>query len=171
MPKKKPGIEVEIFKIANSLKNKLVKRPADMAQEGHIDPSAIEEADRLIEALCKECPRSVGGFLDDLSAKWSKMKAMKQGEERNALSQEVFTLAHEIKDISSMCGYALIAYFAESLRDYVSQTQLSLDAQRVIIQAHIDAITVAHKKGLKDDGGASAEELKKVVKIAIDKYS
>lgn len=165
-------MKVEIFKIANRLKQKLGVRPNDYQGDGgFIDPSAVEEADKLIEALCEECPSSVGGFLNELSGKWDRMKDMQDTPERQALAQEVFTVAHEIKDISSMCGYELISHFAESLRDYVGQTELSLDAQRVIIQAHIDAITVAHKQEMKESGGEAAEELKKIVKIAIYKYS
>ncbi len=171
MPDDTSPIKVEIFKIANRLKQKLGIRPSGFSADGHIDASAIEEADRLIEVLCQECPSSIGGFLHDLSDKWSKMKTMDDGPERQEIGREVFTISHEIKDISAMCGYDLIAHFAESLRDYVDQTELSLDAQRIIIQAHIDAITVAHKQSLKESGGDMAEELKKLVKIAIDKYS
>ena len=69
------------------------------------------------------------------------------------------------------CSSSLIAYFAESLRDYIAQTQLSLDAQRVIIQAHLDAMQAAHHRNLKENGGSVAEELKAAVKKAIEKYS
>lgn len=164
-------MKVEIFKIANRLKDKLNLKPHEKDKEGRIAPEAIEEADRLIAALCEECPSSIGGFLKDLNTKWTKMKDMGNTEERQELSKEIFTVAHEIKDISAMCEYDLISHFAESLRDYVNQTELSLDAQRVIIQAHIDAITVAHKQSIKQDGGPIAEELKKAVKIAVEKYS
>ena len=69
-----------------------------------------------------------------------------------------------------MCGYGLIAYFAESLRDYIARTDLNLKAQVVIIQAHLDAMQMCHRKGFRTDAGPEAEELKKMVKMAIDKY-
>ena len=90
---------------------------------------------------------------------------------RQEKSEEIFTLSHEIKDIASLCGYALTAHFAESLRDYIAETALNLKNQKVIIQAHIDALTIVHKQNIKEDGGPAAEELKKMVKIAIEKYN
>lgn len=165
------GVKVEIFKIANRLKKKLGTRNDGAQGEGHIDPALIEEADKLIEELCKECPKSISGFLKQMSTVWASMKDMERTLERDEKSKELFTLSHEIKDISAMCGYKLISDFAESLRDYVGKTELSLDAQRVIIQAHIDAITVAHKNDLTETGSPEASELMQLVKVAIEKYS
>lgn len=166
----KGGIKVEIFKLANRLKDKLGMR-VQTNEDGFLDPEMIREADRLIEVLCEECPRTIAGHLDRLGELWGKMRDMKDSPERTALSQEVFTLAHEVKDIGSMCGYDLIAYFAESLRDYIGRTELSIDAQCVIIQAHVDAMTVVNRRGIKREAGPEAEELKKMVKVAITKYS
>jgi hypothetical protein len=46
-----------------------------------------------------------------------------------------------------------------------------MNAQVVIIQAHLDAIMVVHHKGYKKDAGTATEELKAMVKKAIDQYS
>ncbi|MEM7680185.1 MAG: Hpt domain-containing protein [Pseudomonadota bacterium] len=164
-------MKVEIIKIANQLKKKLGIRPSIDGGEGFIDPEAVVQADRLIEEMCKDCSSSISGFLKELNKIWADMRNMNKSDERQILADRLFTQAHEIKDIAAMCGYDLIADFAESLRDYISETELSVEAQRVIIQAHIDAITVAHKKGLKDDGVPAAEELKALIKVAIEKYS
>lgn len=164
------GVKVELFKIANRLKQKLgIREETD--QPGHIDPDAIAEADKLIETLCEECPQAIAGYLEQLTEAWRKMRDMPQSPERNDVSQEILTLAHEIKDIGAMCGFVLAAHFAESLRDYIAQTELNLEAQRVIIQAHVDAMNVVNKQEIKEDAGPAAEELKAMVKVAIDKYS
>jgi uncharacterized protein YjaZ len=113
----------------------------------------------------------MGKHLMQLDALWAEMRDMQDNEKRDELSKQIFTVSHEIKDIGSMCGYELIAYFAESLRDYISLAEPSLKAQRVIVQAHIDAMNVTHKRGIKSDGGPIADELKGMVRVAIEKYS
>ena len=162
---------IEIIKLPNALKKKMGIKVSESTDSGRIDSDAIAEADRLIDDLCKDCTNSIDQFLKVLVKNWADVQDAAQGEERDLLSQELFIQAHEIKDIAAMCGFALISDFAESLRDYIDETELSVEAQRVIIQAHIDAIAVAHKKGLKEDGGPAADELKALIKVAIDKYS
>ncbi len=160
--------EVQVFKRLNRMKIKM-GREKD-ARPGRIDEKAIEEADAMLVALCAECPNAIGGYLSELSKNWEEMRDLPESSERQNISDVMFTTAHEIKDIGSMCGYDLTAYFAESLRDYIQHTELNMDAQRVIIQAHLDAMQVAFKENIKDDESPLAEELKKVVKIAIEKY-
>lgn len=164
------GLKVELYKLTNVLKAKMGIRYENQAT-GFLAPETVAEADKLIEALCAECPQAISGYLESLTGLWTTMRDMKDGTERTEIGRKIFTLAHEIKDIGAMCGYELVAYFAESLRDYIARTELSLEAQRVIIQAHVDAMQVVNKMGFKKDAGPEAEELKKMVKIAIHKYS
>lgn len=166
----KPGYKVEIFKLANKLKERLGRQYKDHP-EGQLAPEAIKEADKLIEALCAGCPQTISKHLDSLTAYWNKMREIKDTNQKQDISAQVFTLAHEIKDVSSMCGYELIAYFAESLRDYIGKADLHIEAQIVIVQAHLDAMQVVHRQGVKKDAGPEAEELKNVVRKAIAQYS
>lgn len=168
-------IRIEIYKLTNFLKTKLrdnysSETAAQNNVEGIIDPFKVAECDQLIAKACEGCLDSIGERLSTIMEKWGKMKDMPQSPEREAIAIEIFTLAHDIKDISSMCGYSLCSHFAESLRDYIAEVSLNLSGQRVIIQAHVDAMNIVHKNKLKEDGGAAAEELKRMVKIAIDKY-
>ena len=166
----RPDVKVRVLKLTNRLIKKLGIR--DHSDEpGFIDPAAIEEADRLVDALAAECPQAIAGYLDKLSELWLKMRDMPRSDEREDISQQIFHVAHEIKDLGAMSGYELMAYFAESLRDYIGRTELNLEAQRVIIQEHVDALQVVHKQDMKEAATPEAEELKKMVKIAIDKYS
>lgn len=166
---KKSRLRIEVYKLTNYLKNKL-GLSINSTEEGEIAPDKIEECDALIQEMCESCLETIGTHLDEIIKLWGKMKDMPQSQERQNLSDQIFIESHEIKDIASLCGYALCAHFAESLRDYISETSLNVEGQRVIIQAHVDAMTVVYKKDLKDDGGPAAEELKKMVKVAIDKF-
>ncbi len=166
------GVKVELFKLKNRLKDKLGMQHSGRDDgPGHIDPEAIAEADRMIEKLCEECPATIAAHLEDMQGLWNEMKDMPRSTERDELSQKIFTISHEIKDLGSMCGYTLAAYFAESLRDFIGQTEMKLEAQRVIIQAHVDALHVVIKQDMKDADDSAANELKTMVKIAVDKYS
>ena len=163
------GIKVEIYKLANRLKAMMGSRYQDQ-DEGFIAPEMIEEADKVIAESCLTCPALISQHLENLSSLWAQMSKMENSPQRNDLAQEIFTLAHEIKDVGSICGYMLIAYFAESLRDYIGRTDLNMKAQVVIIQAHVDAMLIVNRQGYKVDAGPEAEELKKMVKMAIEKY-
>lgn len=160
---------VEIYKIRTSLKSKLGMRVITN-EDGHLAEEKINEADSLIAEMCAGCHETIGENLEKVTIIWKEMQTLHEGDARTAKAQGIFTKAHEIKDIASLCGYTLAAHFAESLRDYIAETTLSLKNQTIIIQAHIDALTVVHKTNLKEDGGPAADELKKMVKVAIDKY-
>lgn len=162
---------IELIYLPNRLMEKLGLIKQNDEQAGQVDPKAIAEAERMVENLKKECPAAITGFLEELTNVWIKMRDLGECEEREQLSERAFTLAHEIKDLAALSEAHLTAYFAESLRDYIGETELNLVAQRVIIQAHVDAMTVVNTQGLTEGEGALAEELKQMVKIAIDKYS
>lgn len=167
---KPAGIKIEIYKLANRLKMRLGARYQDQGP-GFLAAESIEEADKLLEALSANCPEMINKHLEKLATLWAQMREMPTSEERNQISQEIFTIAHEIKDLALMAHLELIAYFAESLRDYIDRTDLNLKAQVVIIQAHVDALQIANRQGFAKEPGAAADELKKMVKMAIDKYS
>ncbi len=164
------NFKVIVIELANRIRRKMgLELYDDRPRE--VDSQAVEDAEKLIEKLCAESHSSIGGFLEQLSEKWHAVRDITvDTEERQALCREIFTISHEIKDIGAMCGYELIAYFAESLRDYIAETEINMEAQRVIIQAHFDAMQLAHKQNIKKDEGEKATELKQLVKIAIQKY-
>jgi AraC-like DNA-binding protein len=162
-------VKVEIYKRRNTLKGK-VGLGTQMDQDGQLDPEKIDEADALINDLCKDCNKNIGEQLEQLIRAWVVMATLELGTKREEKAQEIFTLSHDIKDIAALCGYGLAAHFAESLRDYVVETTYDLKHQRIILQAHIDALVVIQKNNIKDDAGPVAEELKEMVKLAIDKY-
>ena len=161
---------IYIYEESNPLRDKLGLLPSDDL-EGQIDPEAIRQADALIEELCQECSDKIAKHLEEMEKLWADMKDMDDTPKRTKLSEQIFVHAHEIKNWGAMCSYPLSAFFAESLRDYIHGTKLSIEAQRVIIQAHIDALHVVSKQGLRDEEEPLALELKEQVKIAVEKYS
>jgi chemotaxis protein histidine kinase CheA len=161
---------VEIFNRINRLRAKAGGNPND-TREGTLQPGMVEKADELIADFCKDCTTVVTTVLEKLSAKWKEMSGMEKSSTRDRLAQEVFTLAHEVKDVAGLCGYTLMSEFGESLRDYIIETKLDREAQIVIIQAHVDAMNAALRNDIRDDGGPAAQELKALVKVAIEKYS
>ncbi|MCD8563050.1 MAG: Hpt domain-containing protein [Alphaproteobacteria bacterium] len=162
--------DVQIYNRINRLRAKAGGDPND-DREGQLEPGMIEKADELIADFCEDCDTVVKAALLELSAKWKEMAEMEKSPARDRMAQEVFTLAHEIKDVAGLCGYTLMSEFGESLRDYIIETKLELEAQRIIVQAHVDAMNAAFRDNIRDEGGPAAQELKALVKIAIDKYS
>ncbi|MCB1650496.1 MAG: Hpt domain-containing protein [Alphaproteobacteria bacterium] len=160
--------EVEVFERVNRLKIK--SGGSEDSPDGVISAEAIEEADQSITEMCTDCPDLVNKSLQNLTSTWAEMKENTSPEKRKELAQKMFTDAHEIKDLSGMCGYTLISEFAESLRDYILETTLTVDAQRIIVQAHIDAIQIVHREDIRDDGGPLAQELKLAVQKAIKQH-
>jgi chemotaxis protein histidine kinase CheA len=163
--------DVEIIEVKSSIRQRAIGIHGREGDEGFIPDELIEEANKEVEKLCANCTDVMNVNLVKLSDLWSRMRDLPAGDERSKLSQDLFFLAHEIKDVSAMCGYDLISYFAESLRDYINKAELSMKAQRVIVQAHLDAITVAHHRNLKTDEGTATAEIKSMVKKAIEQYS
>ena len=161
---------VNLYHRINRLKAKAGGDPND-TREGTLEHGMIEKADELIKDFCKECDKLVAAVLEKLGAKWRDMAEMDKSPTRDKLAQEIFTFAHEVKDVAGMCGYTLMSEFAESLRDYITETSLDQDAQKVIVQAHVDAMNAALRNNIRDEGGAAAMELKSLVKVAIEKYS
>ena len=161
-------MKIGFYKIANRLKERM-GLAFDRNKEGFLAPSAIEEADKMIAELCATCPQTIESHLQNLGAIWEKMRGA-VSPDREKFAEQVFAVSHEIKDVGSMCGFDLIAYFAESLRDYIERSDLNLQAQVVIVQAHLDAMQLVHRSGARKDGGPEAEELKRMVQKAIDKY-
>lgn len=159
---------VSIFHRINRLRIKAAGKAE--GPPGQIDPEAIRKADEFIGEVCADCRTVLGASIEKLVTGWERMRELPDSEERKAAAQAVFHIAHEIKDISGMCGYALLSHFSESLRDYVVETDLDMEARRVIVQAHVDAIQAVYRLDIKAESVPEAEALKQAVQQAIKKY-
>lgn len=162
------GDSVSVFHRINRLRIKAAGKAE--GPPGQIDPERIRKADEFIGKICADCRTLISGVLEKIVVGWERMRGLPDSDERKAASQSLFLLAHEIKDVAGMCGYGLLSHFAESLRDYVVETDLSLDARRVIVQAHVDALQAVFRADIKDESVPEAEALKIAVRQAIEKY-
>ncbi len=166
-PAAKPGI-IQVIRVTNFLKRKLGITFEDA--EGEIPPDKVAEAEKCIKDCAGHAAEKMGEFIELVIQDWNKMRDMDLGDERTRIAQNIYINAHEIHDLAGLCGHDLCAYFGERLRDYIGQTDLSVNAQRVISQALVDAIQVVHMKEIKEIDDPSATELKAMVQKAIDKY-
>lgn len=161
---------VEILKPKyNLLKNKAGTR-TNMKDNGFIEESKIQATEILIAHLCESSKETLKEQISILTALWEGILKTQDDDKRKEKTKRIYTIAHEIRDISALCRYGLITDFAESLRDYIGEATLNMKNQRIIIQAHIDALSTVLKHNISDANHPVAEELKKKVKIAIEKY-
>lgn len=166
-PKRDP--EVEILHRVNYLK---LKTGAGLNDgPGQLEKSSIERADTVVQKMASLYPREIKNMLAALDKEWDQVKSLPEDKDRSKLVKKVSNTANQIKDLAATFGYTLMMYFGESLRDYIIKTDLTKKEQFIIVQAHIDVMGVAFRENLKnDDGGPVAEELKKMVQAAMDKY-
>ncbi len=160
--------KIEIINVQNSLKKRAVGIHRKESDQGFIDPELIEAAEKEITKSCSTCQDIIYKNYQELIIVWKGLRASQTSMTKKEAFEKLFLIAHEIKDISSICGYDLIAYFAESLRDFINKTDLTDKAQTIIIQAHIDAIQALQDLNIKTDDGGKTNELKNMVQKAID---
>ena len=160
---------VEIVDLGNRLKQKIMQRPDDKA--GYLDPDAVQKAEKLIEDLCHDGEQTINDLLAQIQEHSHQLiNDQVSTDEKRESVLNVFLLAHEIKDIAGMCKFHLTSYFAESLRDYVEGSEMNVKEQLIIMQAHIDAMIACQKMGLREKGTPEAQELKAMVKKAIEQH-
>lgn len=170
---KEPEVQefsVEMFKRVNKLK---LKAGGDThAGPGKLDAGAVDKANTVVRNMASLYPREIKNMLDALQREWTDIQALGEDDERDQIIEKFSNTANQIKDLASTFGYTLMQYFGESLRDYILKTDLAKKQQYVIVQAHIDVMWVAYRENLvNDDGGPIANELKKMVQTAIEKFN
>lgn len=170
MSKSDEDVDVEVYNRVNRLK---LKAGAGLNEgPGKLDPEAVKRADSVVIKMSSLYPAEIKNMLTVLTREWEEVKALPEGGDRTGHAEKLSNTANQIKDLGTTFGYNLMGYFGESLRDYILETDLSRKEHFIIVQAHIDVMMVAFRENLKDDdGGAMAEELKKMVHVAIEKYS
>lgn len=161
--------QVEVFHRINKLKAKAGLAPHDNAQ-GVINPEKVKTAQDIIDKKEEEYPNEVKDILTKLSASWSDYKDALD-DERTELLEKIYNYSNNIKDLTSMYKHDLMSHFGLSLRDFCEKIDLHKQEHHVIVQSHIDVMWVTYEEKLRSDKSEKAEELKKVVALAIEKYS
>lgn len=162
--------EIEIYNRINKLK---LKAGAGLNEgPGRLDPEAIKKAETVVMRMSSLYPQEIKNILKAMHKEWQDLKAADTPEKKSAMAKKMSNTANQIRDLGTTFGYNLMGYFGGSLRDYILETDFSRAEHFTIVQAHIDVMAVAFRENLKDDdGGPVAEELKKMVQVAIGKYS
>lgn len=165
---------IEHYHRANRLKLRVGGNLTDHSA-GRLDPKAIEAADQIVKEAAKKSGEQIVEVIENLSRAWSELRDLQEAgaDEREIIraQKNVFYLAHDVKDKASLCGYSLITDFAESLRDFIERIDLDMGARRIIVQAHVDTLSLAIKSKIFDKGNPMASQLWDAVQVAIEKHS
>lgn len=160
---------VEIHHRINKLKLK-AGLPVYDSVHGVIQPKKIQKAQQIIDDKEEDYPIEVKDVLGKLHESWEAYQAAND-EGREEWLEKIYNYSNNIKDLTSMYQHDLMSHFSLSLRNFCEKLDLNKKEHHVIVQAHIDVMWVTLEEKLRSDKSEKAEELKKVVAVAISKYS
>ena len=160
---------VEVYHRINKLKLK-AGLPVYDSVHGVIQPKKVQKAQEIIDQKEEEYPMEVKDVLGKLQESWGQYQKT-EGEERSEWLEKIYNYSNNIKDLTSMYQHDLMSHFSLSLRDFCEKIDLNKKEHHVIVQAHLDVMWVTYEEKLRSDKSEKAEELKKVVALAISKYS
>ncbi len=160
---------VEIYHRINKLKKKAGIAAASGAT-GFIPSDVIESAQESIDQKEAEYPAAVKELIQYIEETWKSVAGL-SGEEQAKAIESIYNYANNIKDLTSTYEHDLMHHFSLSLRNFCDGIDLNKKAHHTIFRAHLDVMWVTYEERLRSDETAQAEELKKVLQIAIDKYS
>ncbi|MCB9988859.1 MAG: hypothetical protein H6868_05925 [Rhodospirillales bacterium] len=163
------GQQVEILHRANRLKLK-AGASSLYAGPGFLDPRAVNRAETVIQRKEAAYTIEVEDVLKNLERAWKEALSLPP-EETSSVIEELYHYANHVKDLAATFGYELMQHFGYSLRSFASKIDMSKKAHHIIVRAHLDVMWVVYHENIKDHGGPKAEELKKIVAQAIEKYS
>ena len=167
---KNRNVDVEIIHRINKLKKK-AGISLTSGKKGIVDHSAVQRAQQVIDDKETEYPPTVKELIDQISALWNSVKEMNDEAERKQALETIYHFSNNIKDITDTYGHNLMHHFSLSLRDFCEVVDLEKDEHHIIVEAHLNVMLITYEERLKSDETAQAEELKNIVKIAIEKYS
>lgn len=162
--------KVKIFHRINKLKRKAGAESND-DRPGFIDPGALKKAQEYIRAQEEHYPEEVSRILSKLSNTWNELKVEKDDKRAQTQLSWLYNYANNVKDMSETYKYDLMEHFGKSLRDFCEYIDVRNKAHHVIVEAHINVMRIAYSENIKDKHTPKAEELKRIVAQAIEKYS
>lgn len=157
--------QIKIIHRKNRLKEKIAGPDGDKA-DGFIAPELIKNAQAVIDESGELYKKELAETLHKLIASWNKLKDSSD----NAHRRELNRYANHIKDIAGTYQYDIMVHFGRSLCEFSDKLAVEKQEHQTIIQAHIDVITIAFQKDLKDADTPQAKELKDMVSRAINKH-
>lgn len=160
---------VTVVHRVNRIKEK-VSEPANAKGPGSLDPNMIKKAQAIVDGSQSLYAKEEQILLSELQKLWEASKAL-QGNEAKKSLEKLYLVANRIKDMASTHEYSLMAYFAESLRDFFMSVNVESKSHQTIVRAHLDVMRITAHEKIKRHTDAKAEELKAILGQAIKKLS
>ena len=153
---------LEVFMPPNMLKAKV--------GTGGLDSGMIRRAEAAIDELRGEF---ADWIVDDVSRRVERRDTY-QAESNLATLGELYRASHDLKGQASTFDFPLVARVASSLCKLTDDATNGLELPLALINAHVDAIKVIVREGVKDPthqtGTVLAGELEKQVGAFLDKH-
>ena len=153
---------LEVFMPPNMLKAKV--------GTGGLDSSMIKRAEAAIEELRGEF---AAWIVDDVNRLVERRDGYQARSNLDTLG-ELYRASHDLKGQASTFDFPLVARVASSLCKLTDDTSDGLELPLTLINAHVDAIKVIVREGVKDPthqtGTVIAGELEKQVGVFLDKH-
>ena len=169
MSKNSNKSKIEIYKRLNKLKLK-AGIPLDEDIDGYINASAIKKAQLKIDEKEQGYKSEIEEILIFINESWNDTVNSSDLQRKKHLDR-LYNYANNIKDLAETYNYHLMSHFGLSLRNFCEKIDVANKNHHVIVQAHIDVMWAAFEQNIKGDGGEIAQELKKMLEIAIKQNS
>jgi HPt (histidine-containing phosphotransfer) domain-containing protein len=140
---------IELFMPPNMLKAKVG------GGLGGVDTAALKRAEAALDGLKGE----FSGWIADDVKKLMEARARYGTAPGQQARDALLRAAHDIKGQAPTFNYPLIARLAGSLSRLIGETPATAVIPVALIDAHVNAILVIHKKGMQDTGDKTAQAL------------
>jgi len=144
MPKEQP---IEVFMPPNILKAKV--------GSGGLDSSAVKRAEQAIEELKEEFAVWI---VEDVNRLVEMRKAYESGTDGDALGN-LYRASHDLKGQAATFDFPLISRVAASLCKLTDDAGHDVKLPMALIDAHVDAIAIIVRDGIKDPSNPTANVL------------
>jgi HPt (histidine-containing phosphotransfer) domain-containing protein len=122
---------------------------------GGLDLAALKRAEGAMETLKIEFDDMMASDVEKLAGARQRYAKTPDGDSRAALLRA----AHDIKGQAPTFNFPLIARVAASLSRLIAELPQSRQVPAALVDAHVGAIQVMHRQGLKDTGDKTAQTL------------
>lgn len=146
--------DIKVFKPNLTLKNKI--SPGGSAKA--LFPKEVVESCQTLLNDFKD------SFFTDASSEFSQVNIQLRSKQVSA-EQRANVIGHiaVLKGRSETMGLGLISALMHSLQDYLENEQLENFEDNVVINKHLEALTVALQQQIADDGGILGKELMETI--------
>jgi len=154
--------KVEIINLPNKLRKKVT-----IGGPNSISPDVLERAEKAILNLKKDYLNWVEDDLDKIDIAYKNLSA---NPENNALLQNVYKVAHDIKGQGGSFGYDMMTEIGQSLCQLIEKMKSVGPSELEIIAIHADALRVVIHDRVEGTGGDTGASILKGLEKMCTKY-